>query len=315
MIRIPFPIRIKPLGVILLCLLMLVFGEGALLAHKFKIGVTLYGLKNEFPILINKAQKEAAARLNVDLDVFDGNYDTKTQFDHFEYMIANKYDAIIIDPIDIDVMAEAVEMAVKKGIPVIGVNAEINTDQLTSYIGSNDVSAGEMEMTYLAGAMGGKGNIVIIEGPDKGSGQLQRRKGIYNVLKRYPKIKVLSQKTANWSRTEGYTLMENWLKIFPDKIDGVCGQNDEMALGAIHALERRGMRLPVVGVDGIYDGLTAIREGSLGATCFQDAEGQGTMSVEVAVRYLKGEKVAKYYWIPFELVTRKNVNQFFSKRK
>jgi ABC-type sugar transport system, periplasmic component len=308
-------LELKPFWITLICLLILTFSDLALGVHKFKIGVTLYGLKNEFPILLNKAQKETAAKLNVDLDVFDGNYDTKTQFDNFAYMIAHKYDAIIIDPIDVDVMADAVEMATKKGIPVIGVNAEINTNKLTSYIGSNDVSAGEMEMTYLAQAMGGKGNIVIIEGPDKGSGQLQRRKGIYNVLKRYPKIKVLSQKTANWSRTEGYTLMENWLKIFPDKINGVCGQNDEMALGAINALEKRGMHLPVVGVDGIYDGLMAVKAGRLAATCFQDAQGQGTMSVEVAVKYLKGEKVEKYYWIPFELVTIKNVHKYFPKRK
>ncbi len=307
--------RCRPLCFILICLFIFISSNTALVARKFKIGVTLYGLKNEFPVLLNKAQKETAARLNVDLDVFDGNYDTKTQFDNFEYMIAHKYDAIIVDPIDVDVMAIAVERAVGKGIPVIGVNAEINTDQLTSYIGSDDVSAGEMEMRYLAQAMGGKGNIVIIEGPDKGSGQLKRRKGIHNVLKQYPNIKVLSQKTANWSRTEGYTLMENWLKIFPDKINGVCGQNDEMALGAIQALEKRGMHLPVVGVDGIYHGLTAVKTGRLAATCFQDAQGQGTMSVEVAVKFLKGEKVAKYYWIPFELVTARNVDRYFSRRK
>jgi inositol transport system substrate-binding protein len=310
-----FIFKFKLFCFLFLCLFCLDFNNKALVTSKYKIGVTLYGLKNEFPILLSKAQKESAAKLNVDLDIFDGNYDAKTQFDNFDYMISRKYDAIIIDPIDADVMADAVERAVNKGIPVIGVNAQVNSEKLTSYIGSNDVSAGEMEMTYLAKKMGGKGNIVIIEGPTIGSGCLQRRKGIHNILKRYPNIKVLSEKTANWSKTEGFTLTENWLKIFPEKINGVCGQNDEMALGAIDALEAKGMKLPVVGVDGIYDGLMAVKEGRLGATCFQDAQAQGAMSVAVAVKYLKGENVAKHYWIPFELITAKNVADYFPRRK
>lgn len=282
---------------------------------KFKIGITHYGLKNEYTILLSKAQKETAARLNVNLDIFDGNYDVKTQYNNFDYMIANRYNAIIFTPVDVDAMADAVEKAVSKGIPVIGVNTQVNSDKLTSYIGSNDISAGEMEMRCLARKMGGRGNIVIIEGPIGQSAQVQRRQGIHNVLREYPHIKVLSEKTANWSRSEGFTLMENWLKAFADKINGVCAQNDEMALGAIKALERRGLKIPVVGVDGIYDGLMAIKEKRLTATCFQDAQGQGSLSVEVAVKYLRGEAVEKNYWIPFELVTIGNVNQYFAKRK
>ncbi|TCL59244.1 monosaccharide ABC transporter substrate-binding protein (CUT2 family) [Hydrogenispora ethanolica] len=296
-------------------LVTIVSGNISSAERKFKIGITHYGLKNEYTILLSKAQRETAAKFNVDLDIFDGNYDVKTQYDNFDYMIAQRYDAIIFTPVDVDAMADAVEKAVRNGIPVIGVNTQVNSDKLTSYIGSNDISAGEMEMTYLAKKMGGRGNIVIIEGPIGSSAQVQRRRGIHNVLARYPKIKVLSEKTANWSRSEGFTLMENWLKAFPDKIQGVCGHNDEMALGAIKALERRGLKVPVVGVDGIYDGLQAIKERRLTATCFQDAQGQGSMSVEVAVKFLKGEKVAKNYWIPFELVTAENVAQYFARRK
>jgi inositol transport system substrate-binding protein len=280
-----------------------------------KIGVTHYGLKNEYTILLSKAQRSAAAKLGVDLDIFDGNYDVNTQLKNFKYMISHKYDAIIFSPVDVDAMAIAVDRAALAGIPVIGVNTRVNSDKLTSYIGSNDVSAGEMEMTYLAQKMGGKGNIVIIEGPIGSSAQVQRREGIHNVLKKYPQIKVLSEKTANWSRAEAFTLMENWLQLFDDKINGVCGQNDEMALGAIQALTRRNLKVPVVGVDGISDGLKAVKKNLLNATAFQDAWGQGSQSVEIAVKYLKGEKVEKNYWIPFELVTARNVDRYFSRRK
>jgi inositol transport system substrate-binding protein len=310
-----FSVRMKPILLFLICLTMIAFSNTTLALRKFKIGVTHYGLKNEYTILLSKAQRATASRLGADLDIFNGNYDVKTQYKNFNYMISHKYDAIIFTPVDVDAMADAVAMAVAKKIPVFGVNTQVNSNKLTSYVGSNDVSAGEMEMTYLAQRMGGKGNIVILEGPIYQSSQVQRRQGIHNVLKRYPQIKVLSEKTANWSSAEGYTLMENWLKAFSDQINGVCGQNDEMALGAIKALERRGLKVPVVGVDGIYDGLIAIKRGHLAATCFQDAQAQGTMSVEIAVKYLRGEKVKKCYWIPFELVTQDNVNQYIIRRK
>jgi len=281
---------------------------------KFKIGVTHYGLKNEFTVLISDAQKEKAKELGVDIEVFDGNYDVNTQMSQFENMITQKYDAIIFSPVDVDAMAVAVDKAVKAGIPVFGVNTKVNSDKLTSYIGSNDVTAGEIEMNWMAEKLGGKGNIVILEGPIGSSAQVQRKEGIHNVLAKYPDIKVLAEKTANWSRSEGLTLTENWLQAFNGKIDGVVGQNDEMALGATQALEGKGLndrnKLPVVGVDAISDALKAVKDGRQNATVFQDGKGQGAQSVEVAVKYLKGEKVENEYMIPFQLVTPDNLSEF-----
>lgn len=281
---------------------------------RFKIGVTHYGLKNEFTVLISDAQKEKAKELGVDIEIFDGNYDVNTQISQFENMVAQGFDAIIFSPVDVDAMAVAVEQAVQAGVPVFGVNTRVNSDKLTSYIGSNDVTAGEFEMNFIAEKIGGKGNIVIMEGPIGSSAQVQRREGIHNVLAKYPDIKVLAEKTANWSRAEGLALMENWLQTFEGQIDAVVGQNDEMALGALQALEGKGLTdrddIPVVGVDAISDALQAVKDGRLNATVFQDAKGQGAQSVEVAVKYLKGEPIEKEYWIPFQLVTAENVNEF-----
>jgi inositol transport system substrate-binding protein len=283
----------------------------------FRIGVTHYGLKNEFTVLISDAQKEKAKELGVEIEVFDGNYDVNTQINQFENMIAKKYDAIIFSPVDVDAMAVAVDKAVAAGIPVFGVNTKVNSDKLISYIGSNDVTAGEFEMNYIAEKLGGKGNIVIMEGPIGSSAQVQRKEGIHNVLKNFPDIKVLEEKTANWSRSEGLTLMENWLQAHSGKINAVVGQNDEMALGAIQALEGKGLtnrdEIPVVGVDAISDALQAVKDGRQNATVFQDAKGQGAQSVEIAVKYLKGENVDKEYMIPFQLVTPDNLDQFLTK--
>lgn len=281
---------------------------------KLKIGVTHYGLKNEFTVMISDAQKEKAKELGVDIEVFDGNYDVNTQIAQFENMISQKYDAIIFSPVDVDAMGVAVDKAVKAGIPVFGVNTRVNSDKLTSYIGSNDVSAGEIEMNYIVEKMGPKGNIVIMEGPIGSSAQVQRKEGIHNVLQKYPDIKVLAEKTANWSRSEGLSLMENWMQAFQGQINAVVSQNDEMALGAVQALEGKGFKnrdeIPVIGVDAISDALKAVKDGKLNATVFQDAKGQGEKSIEVAVDYLKGKQIEQEYWIPFQLVTPENLDQF-----
>ena len=85
----------------------------------------------------------------------------------------------------------------------------------------------------MAKKLGGKGNIVVLQGPLGGSGEINRGKGIDKVLATYPDIKVLAKDTANWKRDEAVNKMKNWISAFGDKIDGVVSQNDDMGLGAL----------------------------------------------------------------------------------
>jgi inositol transport system substrate-binding protein len=278
-------------------------------SKKIVVGMTLYSLKNEFTVRLSNAAKKKAEELGVELKIYDGNYDPNTQINQVETMISDGVNAIILNPQDAKACAVAVDKAVAVNIPVVGVNTRVDSDKLTSYVGSKDVLAGEMEMQAIADKIGGKGNIVILDGPLGQSAQLERSEGINNILKKYPDIKVLAEKTANWSRSEAMTVMENWLQAF-DKIDAVVGQNDEMALGAKQALDAKGLDIPVVGIDGITDALNAVEQGKLIESEFQDGAGQGSKALEIAVAAAKGEKVEKEYWIDFERVTKDNVAEF-----
>ncbi len=277
-----------------------------------KIGVTHYGMRNELMVLISEAQKEMAEELGVEIDIFDADYDMNEQAKQFDQMIKEGYDAIIFSPVDSNASTIAVDKAYEAGVPVFGVNTRVNSNRLTSYIGSYDVSAGEMEMSQMALTLEGEGNIVILEGPIGSSAQLQKREGIHNILALYPDIEVIAELTANWSRIEAKALMQELLLIYPDQIDAVVGQNDEMALGAVDALAEAGLleRTDVIGVDGVQDGLIAVKEGHMDATIFQDAVGQGRMSVQVAVDYLNGIDIEQEYWIPYVLVTSRNVDRY-----
>lgn len=276
---------------------------------KIVIGMTLYSLKNEFTVRLSNAAKKEAEKLGVEIKIYDGNYDPNTQINQVETMISDGVDAIILNPQDAQACAIAVDKAVAANIPVIGVNTRVESDKLTSYVGSKDVYAGELEMQAMADKIGGKGNIVILDGPLGQSAQLERTQGINNILAKYPDIKVLAEKTANWSRSEAMTVMENWLQAF-DKIDAVVAENDEMALGAKQAIDAKKLDIPVIGVDGITDALNAVENGQMIATIFQDGAGQGSKAVAIAVAAAKGEQVEKEYWIDFEKVTKENVAEY-----
>lgn len=279
-------------------------------SEKLKLGITLYSLQNEFTVRIANAAEEKANELGAELVVYDGDYDPSTQISQVETMISDGIDGIILNPQDIEACAPCVDKADEAGIPIVGVNTRVKSDKLTSYVGSIDVTAGEMEMQKIVDNIGEEGSIVIIEGPMGQSAQIERREGIQNILDNNPGIKVLAEKTANWSRSEAMTVMETWLQAF-ENIDAVVAENDEMALGAKEALKAAGLNdIPVIGVDGITDALNAVEDGELIASIFQDGAGQGSKAVEVLVDAINGEDVEENYWIDFEEVNKDNVGEF-----
>lgn len=274
------------------------------------IGSTVYYM-TEFITLMVEGMKDEAKDLDVKLIILDADNDAQKQLSQVENLIAKKVDVLLVAAVDADAIVPALDMAKEAGIPLTGVNMLINTDQKYYYAGPNDVEAGELEAQYIVDKIGGKGNVVILEGPIGTSAQLQRLEGNMNVLKKNPNVKILAQKPANWSRDEALSTTENWLQTYPGKIDGIIAHNDEMALGAIQALEAKNLKdkIPVAGVDAIKDACQAIKDGRMEATVFQDAALEGRLGVRVAYQVATGnppEEAINY--IKMELITKDNVN-------
>ncbi len=307
-------------------------------AKKLKIGVDLYGLKAEFMQLWAASVKQSPEVKDgsVEVTVFDGRYDSLVQQNQFDTMISQKYDAIIFAPIDADAAATAVEAAHKAGIPVVGTNTRANSPLLASYVGSDDTRSGYLEAKAVLDKIGCKGNVVIIEGPIGISAQIQRREGNLKALKECPTVKVLEMKTANWSRAEAQTLMDDWLTRYPGRIQGIIGQNDEMALGAIEAIKSANLKVnsfAIAGIDGITDALLAVKAGEM-TSILQDANAQAQGSLDVAVRQVQGagfkpqsaiwqqypqmkwdDGAAKNYNVPWTPVTPQNVDELLARRQ
>ena len=141
------------------------------------------------------------------------------------------------------------------------------------------------------------------------SAEVQRTDGAKEELKKHPNLKLIAEQTAEWNRNQAMNLMQNWLSAHQGKIAGVFAQNDEMAMGALKALENAGLakKIPVVGVDGIKDAIAAVAKGRLDATILQDAKGQGQSSVDIALKIINKEKHDANVYVPFTLITKENV--------
>jgi putative xylitol transport system substrate-binding protein len=281
--------------------------EAAGAQETYKIGAAVYGLRAEYMRLWTTALERHPDVMSgmIEITVFDGQYDASVQQSQFEAMVTQGFDGIIFVPIDIEAGAAAVATANAAGIPVVGSNTRVNSDLLASYVGSNDVLSGEMEAMSVLERMGGRGNVVIIEGPIGQSAQIERRQGNMIALEKFPNVTMLAMQTANWSRAEALDLMENWLNAYPGQIDGVIGQNDEMALGAIQAIEQAGLSVddfPVAGIDGVTDAMLAVKEGKM-VSILQDATAQAQGALDVVMARIVGSsyqpKAEVWSQIPF----------------
>lgn len=274
------------------------------------IGVSLLNLSNEFIVQIKEGIEEKANELGVEVIINDGEKSADKQLQQIDSFIAQGVDAIILNPIETEASSPAVDKAKAAGIPIINVNG-VTTADPDAFVGSRDEESAEIAINFIAEKINEKGNLVIMHGHPGQTAEIKRSEGAYEVLKNYPDINILAEQTANWSREEALTLMENWLTAHKGEINAVFAQNDEMGMGALQALEKTGETdITLISIDAIADALKAVKDGRLDATVYQNAVAQGGGAVETAVKIINDESFEKETFIPFELVTKKNIDEY-----
>jgi len=254
----------------------------------------------------------AASQPGVELIAVDSKEDVATQLGQVENFVAQKVDAIIIIPANTDAADPMTKAAQDAGIPLVYVNRiPSNLPEGVVYVGSDSIQAGIMQAEWLAEQLGGQGNVVIMNGDLAQEAAQMRTEGEKQVFAKFPDIKIIREDTGNWSRDQGLALMENWLAS-GDQIDAVAANNDEMAIGALQAIEAAGQlgNILVGGVDASPDALQEMDEGRLNVTVFQNAKGQGEGGIKAAIALAKGETVDQITWVPFELVTPENYKNY-----
>jgi len=278
------------------------------------VGVTLLNLSNEFIVMLHEAMTAKGAELGVKLIINDAQRSAAKQVQQVESFIAQGVDAIVLNPCEVEASSPAVDKAVAAGIPIVNVNSETRSTP-TAFVGSRDEESARLAMGYIAKRLGGKGNVAMMHGFMGQAAQIKRERGARDVLAKHPDLKLIADQTADWDRAKALTLMENWIQSHGKGINAVFAHNDEMGMGALIALEQAKLKdgVVVASVDAIADALQAVKDGRLDATVFQDARGQGGTAVETAVKIVRGESCAREVFIPFQLVTKENVDAFLSK--
>lgn len=240
--------------------------------------------------------------------------DPDEQTSLMETAINNNVDGILLDPAGADESVAIVEQAVEAGIPVSLVNAEISETGLAeAQIVSNNAQGATIGAEAWAEAMDYEGTYVELLGEPSDNNAPVRSDGYASVLDQYPDLEKVGEEIANWDRQQGQTAMEQLLSRYPD-IDGVVSGNDEMALGAINALEQAGRidEVEVLGFDGSDDAAEAVADGHMTATVLQPIADGTTQAIEVLDEVIRtgespldDEKVA----LDCILITEENASQ------
>lgn len=201
-------------------------------------------------------------------------------------------------------------MAKDADIPIIICNADITNKDYTGFVGCTDQESGKMLADYFMKALPKGTKVCIIEGPMGQAGQVGRMEG-FKEAGMLDYFEVLATQTANWKRDEAMTLAEDWITTYRDDLKAIICENDDMAMGALSACKAAGRTdILIGGVDGIDDALQAVKNKETGVSIIQDAEGQGTVSVQMAVKAAKGEEIPYDTRIPFKECTIDNVDEF-----
>jgi len=274
------------------------------------VGLALSTLNNPFFVALRDGAQAKATELGLTLQVADGQDNLATQISQIEDFITKKVAVIIINPVDSDGIVPAVQKANDAKIPVVTVDRAASGGTVASHTASDNVAGAKMAGEFLVKQVG-SGTVVQLEGIAGTSAARDRGQGFKEAIDAQTAVTLAASQTADFARDKGLNVMQNLLQANPD-IKGVFAQNDEMALGAVQAIEAAGKanQIVVVGFDAIADAVTAIEQGKMAATVAQQPKVMGETGVQIAKDIIDGKQVQATVPVAVTLVTKENVAQF-----
>lgn len=265
----------------------------------YKVGFAQTESNNPWRLAETKSMQDEAKKLGYQLVYTDAAGSAAKQVSDVDSMIAQKVDAIFLAPREEKPLAAAVKKARAAGIPVILLDRSVDPSlakagqDYVTFIGSDFIKEGQRAADWLAKKTNGKASIIELQGTTGASAANDRHTGFVNEIKKYPGMKIVASQDGNFARDTGRQVMQTLLQAHPEAT-AVYAHNDEMALGAIAALEAAGKKpgqdVILVSVDGEKDGLQAVADGKLGATVECNPR-FGPKAFETLKKYAAGEKI------------------------
>jgi len=269
-----------------------------------KVGFSISTLNNPFFVDLRDGAEASADTEGIEIVVADAQDDSSKQISDIEDLLQQGIDLLLVNPTDDEAVVAGIEAANAADIPVITVDRSSEGGEVVTHIASDNVAGGEMAGEHIVELLGDDGGEMIeLEGIPGVAATTERGEGFHNVIDELDEIDVVASQTANFDRTEGLSVMENLLQGNKD-ISAVFAHNDEMALGAVEALESQGMLddVIVVGFDATDDALTAVEDGRMKGTIAQQPELISEAAIKAAIDVLNGEELDDFIPVELELI-------------
>jgi ribose transport system substrate-binding protein len=299
----------------------------------YTIGFAQVGSNNPWRLGESKSMQDEAARLGYTLVETNANEDTAKQIADLDSLIAQGVDILIFPPRESQAIAPSVLKAKAAGIPVILIDRDVDHsiakpgEDYITFIGSDFVDQGRRAAEWLAKEMNGEAKIIELEGTTGSDPAIDRKQGFDEYLAgtfrgtptpegAFPGMEIIASQTADFQRDKGRQVMQTLLQAHPE-VNAVYAHNDEMAIGAIAALQEAG-RTPgedviLVSIDGENAALDAILDGTLGASV-ESSPFFGPIAFETMQKYINGEDIPDWVKVEDRFFDESNAAEFQGKQ-
>lgn len=315
---------------------------------EIKIGVTLYKQEDAFISSITKnieaiaKEKESESNYKITINVLDAKGNSNNQSNQVDKFISQGYDIICVNLVDRTAASMIIDKAKSANIPIIFFNREPVEEDMERwnnlyYVGAKAEQSGEMQANIIINAYkkdmksvdknrDGKVQYVMLEGePGHQDSSIRTEYCVKTITQSGIELEKLADDTANWQSAQASTKMTQWINEFDDKIEVVFSNNDDMALGAIHALDNLNIienRPLIVGIDGLPDALIAVKNGSMIGTVINDSKVQAnlifnigyTLATHGNINSIEGLEKGKYIRTSHTEITRDNIDLYLENK-
>lgn len=279
-----------------------------------KAGIVAKAFENEYWRTLKEGYEAGARHITdagfevaVDVQAPQGESDEQGQLAIVNNMINQGYDMLLLSPISDANLTPAVEVANEEGIPVLNVNDGLIA-KAPYFVGPKAYQNGELAAEWISNKLGAEGQVAIVIGMPKAFAARQRTAGFEDWMgSNAPGIEIVAKQNADWDRQASKELAETWMQQYPD-LKAIFCNNDTMALGVVEAVEEQGADILVVGVDGIGEAYTSIREGKLDATIDSFPYYKAQIALECGLRAMAGQELPRVVWTPQALIDSTNVD-------
>lgn len=246
---------------------------------------------------------------NVVLKFASANDDDRLQAKQISRFVKEGVDLLIVSPNQIHTISSVIDKAYDRGIPVILFDRKTDSKKYTAFIGADNYEAGHEMGAFIARQLKGKGNVVEICGLEGSSPAIERNRGFMDAVSGFPGIRVVGRRYAGWLKDRGAAAMDSIL-AGGQHVDYVFAQNDRMAVGALQAAERHGIRgMRIAGIDALPvpgGGMENVRDGRMEASYIYPT--RGDLVMQLALNILEKKPYKRDNYLKGTLVTSNNAN-------